>query len=120
MICNVNYLFQQKLSNPRFYKDVTSSLPLVYIYLYICTYTYTCTHNPPPTHPPTHTHTPPTHTYIYIDTHIHTHTRTHTHTHTHKHTYILRFCGAVAMSLANGLVGTGFASRYRLQPRAGF
>ena len=28
--------------------------------------------------------------------------------------------GAVAMSLANGLVGTGFASRYRPQPRAGF
>ena len=27
--------------------------------------------------------------------------------------------GAVAMSLANGLVGTGIASRYRLQPRAG-
>ena len=28
--------------------------------------------------------------------------------------------GAVVMSLANGLVGTGFASWYRLQPRAGF
>ena len=28
--------------------------------------------------------------------------------------------GAVAMSSANWLVGTGFASRYRLQPRAGF
>ena len=28
--------------------------------------------------------------------------------------------GAVVMSSANGLVGTGFASRYRLQPRAGF
>ena len=28
--------------------------------------------------------------------------------------------GAVAMLMANGLVGTGFASRYRLQPRAGF
>ena len=28
--------------------------------------------------------------------------------------------GAVAMSSANGLVGTGFTSRYRLQPRAGF
>ena len=28
--------------------------------------------------------------------------------------------GAVAVSSANGLVGTGFASRYRLQPRAGF
>ena len=28
--------------------------------------------------------------------------------------------GAVVMSLANGMVGTGFASRYRLQPRAGF
>ena len=28
--------------------------------------------------------------------------------------------GAVAKSLANGLVGTGFVSRYRLQPRAGF
>ena len=28
--------------------------------------------------------------------------------------------GAVAMSSANGLVGTGFVSRYRLQPRAGF
>ena len=27
---------------------------------------------------------------------------------------------AVAMSSANGMVGTGFASRYRLQPRAGF
>ena len=27
---------------------------------------------------------------------------------------------AVDMSSANGLVGTGFASRYRLQPRAGF
>ena len=27
---------------------------------------------------------------------------------------------AVVMSSANGLVGTGFASRYRLQPRAGF
>ena len=28
--------------------------------------------------------------------------------------------GAVVMSSANGLVGTGFASWYRLQPRAGF
>ena len=28
--------------------------------------------------------------------------------------------GTVAMSLANGLVGTGFTSQYRLQPRAGF
>ena len=28
--------------------------------------------------------------------------------------------GAVAMSPANGLVGTGFASRYRLQPREDF
>ena len=28
--------------------------------------------------------------------------------------------GAVVMSSANRLVGTGFASRYRLQPRAGF
>ena len=28
--------------------------------------------------------------------------------------------GAVVMSSANGLVGTGFASPYRLQPRAGF
>ena len=28
--------------------------------------------------------------------------------------------GAVAMSSVNGMVGTGFASRYRLQPRAGF
>ena len=28
--------------------------------------------------------------------------------------------GAVAMSLANGLVGTGFTSQYRLQPRTGF
>ena len=28
--------------------------------------------------------------------------------------------GAVAMSSANGLVGTGFASWYQLQPRAGF
>ena len=28
--------------------------------------------------------------------------------------------GAVVMSSANGLVGTEFASRYRLQPRAGF
>ena len=27
---------------------------------------------------------------------------------------------AVAMSSANGLVGTGFASRYRLQPISGF
>ena len=27
---------------------------------------------------------------------------------------------SVTMSSANGLVGTGFASRYRLQPRAGF
>ena len=27
--------------------------------------------------------------------------------------------GAVVMSSANGLVGTGFASRYRLQPRVG-
>ena len=27
---------------------------------------------------------------------------------------------AVVMSSANVLVGTGFASRYRLQPRAGF
>ena len=27
--------------------------------------------------------------------------------------------GAVVMSSANGLVGTGFASRYQLQPRAG-
>ena len=30
------------------------------------------------------------------------------------------FGGTVAMSSANGLVGTGFASRYRLLPRAGF
>ena len=29
-------------------------------------------------------------------------------------------CGVKAMPSANGLVGTGFASRYRLQPRAGF
>ena len=28
--------------------------------------------------------------------------------------------GAVAMSSANGLVGTGFASRFRLQCRVGF
>ena len=28
--------------------------------------------------------------------------------------------GAVVMSSAYGLVGTGFASRYWLQPRAGF
>ena len=28
--------------------------------------------------------------------------------------------GAVVMSSANGLVGTGFVSQYRLQPRAGF
>ena len=28
--------------------------------------------------------------------------------------------GAVVMSSANRLVGAGFASRYRLQPRAGF
>ena len=28
--------------------------------------------------------------------------------------------GVVVMSSANGLVGTEFASRYRLQPRAGF
>ena len=28
--------------------------------------------------------------------------------------------GAVVMSSTKGLVGTGFASRYRLQPRAGF
>ena len=28
--------------------------------------------------------------------------------------------GAVFMSSANGLVGTGFASQYRLQPRAFF
>ena len=28
--------------------------------------------------------------------------------------------GAVAISLANGLVGTGFTSWYQLQPRAGF
>ena len=28
--------------------------------------------------------------------------------------------GAVVMSSANGLVGTGIASQYRLQPRAGF
>ena len=27
---------------------------------------------------------------------------------------------AVVVSSTNGLVGTGFASRYRLQPRAGF
>ena len=27
------------------------------------------------------------------------------------------FDGAVVMSSANGLVGTGFASRYRLEPR---
>ena len=27
--------------------------------------------------------------------------------------------GAVVMSLANGLVGTGFAPRHRLQPRVG-
>ena len=34
--------------------------------------------------------------------------------------YITGPDGAVDMSLANGLVGTGFVSRYRLQPRAGF
>ena len=28
--------------------------------------------------------------------------------------------GAIAMSSANGLVGTGFACRYRIQPRPGF
>ena len=28
--------------------------------------------------------------------------------------------GAVVMASANGLVGTGFASRYRLQLRSGF
>ena len=28
--------------------------------------------------------------------------------------------GALVMSSANGLVGTGFVSRYRLRPRAGF
>ena len=28
--------------------------------------------------------------------------------------------GAVAMSSPNGMVGNGFSSRYRLQPRAGF
>ena len=28
--------------------------------------------------------------------------------------------GTVAMSSANGVVGTGFASQYQLQPRAGF
>ena len=28
--------------------------------------------------------------------------------------------GAVVVSMDNGLVGTEFASRYRLQPRAGF
>ena len=28
--------------------------------------------------------------------------------------------GAVVMPSANSLVGTGFVSRYRLQPRAGF
>ena len=28
--------------------------------------------------------------------------------------------GAVVMSSANGLVGTGFTSQYWLQPRAGF
>ena len=31
-----------------------------------------------------------------------------------------RLDGTVVMSSANGLVGTGFASQYRLQPRAGF
>ena len=28
--------------------------------------------------------------------------------------------GVVVMSSANGMVGTGFSSRYRLQPREGF
>ena len=28
--------------------------------------------------------------------------------------------GAVVMSMDNGVVGTGLASRYQLQPRAGF
>ena len=28
--------------------------------------------------------------------------------------------GALVMSLANGPVGTGFTSRYQLQPRVGF
>ena len=28
--------------------------------------------------------------------------------------------GAVAMSSVNGLIGTGFASQYRLQPKRGF
>ena len=34
--------------------------------------------------------------------------------------YVELLIGAVVMSSANGLVGTGFASRYRLQPRAGY
>ena len=34
--------------------------------------------------------------------------------------YIYLRDGEVAMSSTNGLGGIGFASRYRLQPRAGF
>ena len=37
-----------------------------------------------------------------------------------KQSYITGPNSAVVMSSANGLVGTGFASRYRLQCRAGF
>ena len=33
--------------------------------------------------------------------------------------YITSHNAAVAMSSADGLVGTGFTSRYRLQPRVG-
>ena len=48
-----------------------------------------------------------------------THTRCNSKRELTKYPYTNRD-GAVAMSSANGLVGTGFASRYRLQPRAGF
>ena len=57
-------------------------------------------------------------TYIY--THIYIHTYALAQRYTPPTIYATSSDGAVVMSSANGPVGTGFASRYRLQPRAGF
>ena len=54
-----------------------------------------------------------------------THTLRDIHTDTHTLTGSVLFIGtgpdgAVAMSSACGLIGTGFTSQYQLQPRVGF
>ena len=52
--------------------------------------------------------------------HTYKHAYVRTYIHTCIHTYITGADGAVAMSSANGLVGTVFASRYWLQPQRVF